>query len=116
MGSLLVGTSFAKGLSISLNIPLIEVNHLQAHILVPFIKETNLETEKLQFPYICLLVSGGHTQIVVVNDYLKMKVIGNTIDDAAGEAFDKCAKILGFPYPGGPRIDKLAKDGNPNKF
>ena len=116
MGSLLVGTSFAKGLALSLNKPLIEVNHLQAHVLVPFIKDNNIENKELEFPYLCLLVSGGHTQIVCVNNYLDMKIMGNTIDDAAGEAFDKCAKILGFPYPGGPRIDKLAKDGDPGRF
>ncbi len=116
MGSLLVGTSFAKGLALSLNIPLIEVNHLQAHILVPFIKEMNKNFEQIEFPFLCLLVSGGHTQIVLVKDYLEMNIIGNTIDDAAGEAFDKCAKILGFEYPGGPRIDKLAAEGNENKF
>ena len=116
MGSLLVGTSFAKGLAISLKIPLIEVNHLQAHILVPFIKEIEGQNKALNFPFICLLVSGGHTQLVIVKDYLKMEIIGNTIDDAAGEAFDKCAKILDFPYPGGPRIDKLAKEGDPFKF
>jgi N6-L-threonylcarbamoyladenine synthase len=116
MGSLLVGTSFAKGLAISLNVPLIEVNHLQAHILVPFIKEPNVKKEDILFPFLCLLVSGGHTQIVLVKDYLQMEIIGNTIDDAAGEAFDKCAKILSFPYPGGPMIDKLAKDGKADKF
>ena len=116
MGSLLVGTSFAKGLSLSLNIPLIEVNHLQAHILVPFIDNSGITNTKLKFPYLCLLVSGGHTQIVKVNSHLEMEIIGKTIDDAAGEAFDKCAKIMGFPYPGGPEIDKLSVTGNPAKF
>lgn len=114
LGSLLVGTSFAKGLSLSRNIPLIEINHLQAHILVHFIKN---EDEKYpKFPFLCLLVSGGHTQIVLVKDYLSMEVIGATIDDAAGEAFDKCAKVIGLPYPGGPHVDKLAKEGNTNAF
>ena len=116
MGSLLVGTSFAKGLAISLNIPLIEVNHLQAHILVPFIKNSTSNDKEPELPYLCLLVSGGHTQIVKVNKYLEMEIIGNTIDDAAGEAFDKCAKILGFQYPGGPRIDKLSVEGNTERF
>lgn len=116
LGSLLVGTSFAKGFAVSRNIPLIEVNHLQAHILAHFIQK-KAETKILpQFPFLCLLVSGGHTQLVVVNDYLDMKIIGQTIDDAAGEAFDKCAKILGLPYPGGPLIDKYSKIGNPEAF
>jgi N6-L-threonylcarbamoyladenine synthase len=116
MGSLLVGASFAKGLSLSLGIPLIEVNHLQAHILANFIMEKNAANRVPKFPFICLLVSGGHTQLVLVKDYLNMRIIGQTIDDAAGEAFDKCAKILGLPYPGGPVIDKLAMDGNPEAF
>lgn len=116
MGSLLVGTSFAKGLAISLNVPLIEVNHLQGHILGNFVLEYDRENSVPSFPFLCLLVSGGHSQLVVVRDYLKMEVIGQTIDDAAGEAFDKSAKILGLPYPGGPLIDKLAKDGNPEAF
>lgn len=116
MGSLLVGTSFAKGLAISLNVPLIEVNHLQGHILGNFILEYDKENSVPSFPFLCLLVSGGHSQLVVVRDYLEMEVVGQTIDDAAGEAFDKSAKILGLPYPGGPLIDKLAKEGNPEAF
>lgn len=114
LGSLLVGASFAKGLSLSLDIPLIEINHLQAHILVHFIKQN--EKKQPSFPFLCLLISGGHTQIIKVADFFDMEVIGSTIDDAAGEAFDKCAKILGLPYPGGPHVDKLAKNGNPHKF
>lgn len=111
MGSLLVGTSFAKAFALGLNIPLIEVNHMQGHILAHFI-----EGESPSFPFLCLTVSGGHTQIVLVNDFFDMKVIGETIDDAAGEAFDKAAKILGLPYPGGPLIDKYAREGNPEAF
>ncbi len=114
MGSLLVGTSFAKSLSMGLNIPLIEVNHMQAHILAHFIDEENYD--KPQFPFLALTISGGHTQIVKVNDFFEMEVIGQTIDDAVGEAFDKSAKILGFPYPGGPLIDKFAQEGNPKTF
>jgi N6-L-threonylcarbamoyladenine synthase len=113
LGSLLVGNSFAKGLALGLNKPLIEVNHMQAHILAHFI-EDNASTPS--FPFLCLTVSGGHTQIVLVKDYLKMEIIGQTIDDAAGEAFDKAAKMLGLPYPGGPLIDKHAKNGNQNKY
>ncbi|HEX2936865.1 MAG TPA: tRNA (adenosine(37)-N6)-threonylcarbamoyltransferase complex transferase subunit TsaD [Bacteroidales bacterium] len=116
MGSLLVGTSFAKGLSISLDVPMIEVNHLQGHILGNFILEYDRENSVPSFPFLCLLVSGGHSQLVVVRDHLNMEVVGQTIDDAAGEAFDKSAKILGLPYPGGPLIDKLAKEGNPEAF
>jgi N6-L-threonylcarbamoyladenine synthase len=115
LGSLLVGSSFAKGFSIAQNIPLIEVNHLQGHILAHFIKDKSIVGHPA-FPFLCLLVSGGHTQLVVVHDYLKMEIIGQTIDDAAGEAFDKCAKIMGLPYPGGPVIDKLAMSGNPLAF
>lgn len=113
LGSLLVGTSFSKAMSMSLDIPLIEVNHMQGHVLSNFIdgKESSPP-----FPFLCLTVSGGHTQIVLVEDYFKMKVIGETIDDAAGEAFDKVAKILGLPYPGGPLVDKHAQNGNPDKF
>ena len=114
MGSLLVGTSFAKSLSLGLNIPLIEVNHMQAHILAHFIDEENFK--KPTFPFLAMTISGGHTQIVKVSDYFKMEVIGQTIDDAVGEAFDKSAKILGLPYPGGPLIDKNAKLGNPKAF
>jgi len=116
LGSLLVGTSFAKSFALAMDIPLIEVNHLQAHILVHFIKQFEKENNQPEFPFLCLLVSGGHTQIVVVNDYLDMQIIGQTIDDAAGEAFDKCAKVTGLPYPGGPVIDKNAKQGNKEAF
>ncbi|MFP5470458.1 MAG: tRNA (adenosine(37)-N6)-threonylcarbamoyltransferase complex transferase subunit TsaD, partial [Bacteroidia bacterium] len=115
MGSLLVGTSFAKGLSKGLNIPLIEVNHMQGHVLAHFIKDTDNKPSP-EFPFLCLTVSGGHTQIVLVKSHLEMEIVGETIDDAAGEAFDKAAKVLGLPYPGGPLIDKYAKEGNPNKF
>jgi N6-L-threonylcarbamoyladenine synthase len=111
LGALLVGTSFAKALALSLNIPLIEVNHMQAHVLAHFI-----EDPKPTFPFLCLTVSGGHTQLVWVTSPLQMEVIGETQDDAVGEAFDKTAKLIGLPYPGGPLIDKLAKEGNPNKF
>lgn len=112
LGSLLVGTSFSKGFALAAGIPLIEINHLQAHILVHFIKDRTREIPSPGFPFLCLLVSGGHTQIVVVRDYLDMEIIGQTIDDAAGEAFDKCAKIMGLPYPGGPWVDKHAKEGS----
>lgn len=115
LGSLLVGTSFAKGMAIGLNIPLIDVNHLHAHVLSHFIKETPEDTTP-QFPYLCLLVSGGNSQIILVRSADDMEILGKTIDDAAGEAFDKCAKIMGLPYPGGPYIDKLAAEGDPNKF
>ena len=115
MGSLLVGTSFAKAFAMGLNIPLIEVNHMQGHILAHFI-EDETEKEKPDFPFLCLTVSGGHTQIVLVKDFFDMTVIGETIDDAAGEAFDKAAKIMKLPYPGGPLIDKYAKEGNPHAF
>ncbi len=114
MGSLLVGTSFAKSLALGLQIPLIDVNHMQAHILAHFIKEEG--TTPPPFPFLCLTISGGHTQIVKVSDYFKMEILGETIDDAVGEAFDKSAKILGLPYPGGPLIDKYAKLGNPKAF
>jgi len=113
MGSLLVGSSFAKSLSLALNIPLIAVNHMQAHILAHFIEEGN---EKPTFPFLALTISGGHTQIVKVNDFFDMEIIGETTDDAVGEAFDKSAKILGLPYPGGPLVDKYAKLGNPKAF
>jgi N6-L-threonylcarbamoyladenine synthase len=116
MGSLLVGSSFAKGFALSRNIPLIDINHLQGHVLVHFINEIGKENRHPQFPFLCLLVSGGHTQIIVVKSHLEMEIIGQTIDDAAGEAFDKCAKVMGLPYPGGPMIDKLAKDGDANAF
>ncbi len=116
MGSLLVGVSFAKAMSMALNIPLIEVNHLQAHILAHFIQSPNEEYRCPSFPFLCLTVSGGHTQIVLVKDHLKMEIIGQTQDDAAGEAFDKAAKIMGLPYPGGPLVDKYAKEGDADAF
>ncbi len=114
MGSLLVGSSFAKSMSMALNIPLIEVNHMQGHILAHFIEDANESSPN--FPFLCLTVSGGHTQIVKVSDYFEMEVLGETIDDAAGEAFDKAGKILGLDYPAGPIIDKLSREGNPEKF
>lgn len=116
MGSLLVGVSFAKGLCISLSRPLISVNHLQGHILAHFIQEEGKERELPDFPFLCLLVSGGNSQIVRVNAYNDMEIIGKTIDDAAGETIDKCSKFMGFGYPGGPIIDKLAREGNPKAF
>ncbi len=132
LGSLLVGTSFAKGLALSLGIPLIDVNHLQGHVLAHFIKEPQQQASDavqssplwggqeggsgLSFPFLCLLVSGGNSQILKVKAYNDMEIIGQTIDDAAGEAFDKCAKVIGLPYPGGPWIDRLAKEGNPKAF
>ena len=132
LGSLLVGTSFAKGLALAQDIPLVEVNHLQAHILAHFIEakgeRQEAKGERLEakgedtgnrgpsFPFLCLLVSGGNSQIVLVKDHYTMEIIGQTIDDAAGEAFDKCAKIMGLPYPGGPWIDRLAKEGNAEAF
>ncbi|WP_319480666.1 tRNA (adenosine(37)-N6)-threonylcarbamoyltransferase complex transferase subunit TsaD [uncultured Draconibacterium sp.] len=116
LGSLLVGTSFAKGFSLASKIPLIEVNHLQGHVLALFIKENGVEYNPPKFPFLCLLVSGGNSQIILVRDYLDMEVIGQTIDDAAGEAFDKCAKVMGLPYPGGPHVDRLAKEGDPQRF
>ncbi|GAA4279070.1 tRNA (adenosine(37)-N6)-threonylcarbamoyltransferase complex transferase subunit TsaD [Aquimarina mytili] len=114
MGSLLVGTSFAKSLALALDIPLIDVNHMQAHILAHFIDED--EFDKPEFPFLAMTISGGHTQIVKVNDHFDMEIIGETIDDAVGEAFDKSAKILGLPYPGGPLIDRYAQLGNPKAF
>lgn len=116
LGSLLVGTSFAKGFAQALDIPLIDVNHLQAHVLAHFIREEDKEAHIPEFPFLCLLVSGGNSQIILVRNYNDMEVIGQTIDDAAGEAFDKCAKVMGLPYPGGPHIDRLAKEGNPTAF
>lgn len=115
LGSLLVGTSFAKGLSIGLGAKLIDVNHLHAHVLSHFIKR---DTDDIvpEFPYLCLLVSGGNSQIILVEDFNKMKILGKTIDDAAGEAFDKCAKVMGLPYPGGPHIDRLAARGDNKRF
>jgi N6-L-threonylcarbamoyladenine synthase len=116
LGSLLVGTSFAKSFSLGLGIPLIEVDHLQAHILAHFIQNSEGSRPVPSFPFLCLTISGGHTQIVLIKDYLQTEIIGKTIDDAAGEAFDKAAKILGLPYPGGPVIDWLAADGDPYRF
>ncbi len=116
LGSLLVGTSFAKGLSMSLNKPLVEVNHLQGHILANFIKQYGQENRQPEFPYLCLLVSGGNSQIVRVNSPLEYEILGQTIDDAVGEAFDKCAKMMGLGYPGGPIVDRLAKEGDPLKY
>lgn len=116
LGSLLVGTSFAKGFALALGIPLIEVNHLQAHVLSHFIIDRERKNKIPSFPFLCLLVSGGHTRIIVLKNHLEMEVIGNTIDDAAGEAFDKCGKVMGFPYPAGPIIDKLAREGNSEAF
>jgi len=116
MGSLLVGTSFAKGFSQALQIPLVDVNHLQGHVLAHFIQEKEVAFNPPKFPFLCLLVSGGNSQIVLVKSHFEMEVIGQTIDDAAGEAFDKCAKVIGLPYPGGPVIDRLAKEGDANAF
>ena len=116
VGSLLVGVSFTKGLSIARNIPMVEVNHLQGHILSHFIDLPDRTLPHPDFPFLCLLVSGGHTQIVRVDSPLEMQIIGTTIDDAAGEAFDKCAKVMGLPYPGGPVIDRLAQQGDPRAF
>ena len=112
LGSLLVGTSFAKGFALGRNIPLIEVNHLQAHVLAHFILTEGKPKRLPSFPFLCLLVSGGHTRIILMRSHLEMEVLGNTIDDAAGEAFDKCGKVMGFPYPAGPLIDKLAAEGD----
>lgn len=116
LGSLLVGTSFAKGFAFAQNIPMLEVNHLHGHVLAHFVQEPNVEKKLPQFPFLCLLVSGGHSQIVVVKNYFEMEVIGQTIDDAAGEAFDKCGKVMNLPYPSGPVIDRYAKLGNPKAF
>ncbi|MFA5815430.1 MAG: tRNA (adenosine(37)-N6)-threonylcarbamoyltransferase complex transferase subunit TsaD [Bacteroidales bacterium] len=122
MGSLLVGASFSKGFAVARNIPLIAVNHLQGHILALFIRRNTdnrqpiTDNSQPSFPFLCLLVSGGHTQILIVRDHLDMEIIGQTIDDAAGEAFDKCGKVIGLPYPAGPVIDKLAKEGDPLAF
>ncbi|WP_420600884.1 tRNA (adenosine(37)-N6)-threonylcarbamoyltransferase complex transferase subunit TsaD [Flagellimonas sp.] len=114
MGSLLVGTSFAKSLALGLTIPLIEVNHMEAHILAHFIEEEDMRAP--EFPFLAMTISGGHTQIVRVNNYFDMEVLGETLDDAVGEAFDKSAKLMGLPYPGGPLVDKYAKEGNPKAF
>lgn len=116
LGSLLVGTSFAKGYALAADVPMIEINHLQGHVLAHYIKEEGAENRQPAFPHICLLVSGGNSQLILVKNHLEMEVIGQTIDDAAGEAFDKCAKVMGMPYPGGPMIDRLAKEGNPDAY
>ena len=116
MGSLLVGVSFAKGFARSLNIPLIDVNHLNGHVLSHFIKAEDEENRQPNFPFLCLLVSGGNSQIILVKAYNDMEILGQTIDDAAGEAIDKCSKVMGLGYPGGPIIDKLARQGNPKVF
>ena len=116
LGSLLVGTSFAKALALSLNIPMVMVNHLQGHILAGFVRQKDVPVREPAFPYLCLLVSGGNSQIVKVNSPLEYEILGQTIDDAVGEAFDKCSKMLGLGYPGGPVIDRLAKLGNPDRF
>lgn len=115
LGSLLVGTSFAKGLSLGLRVPIVDVNHLHGHVLSHFVRRK--EGDRVpEFPFLCLLVSGGNSQIVLVKGYSDMEILGQTIDDAAGEAFDKCAKVMGLPYPGGPHIDRLAAEGNPDAF
>ena len=116
MGSLLVGVSFAKGMARALGIPMIDVNHLQGHVLAHFIKESEDDTDKPEYPFLCLLVSGGNSQIIRVNAYNNMEVLGQTIDDAAGEAIDKCSKVMGLGYPGGPIIDRLARQGNPKAY
>ena len=115
LGSLLVGTSFAKGLAVGLDKPLIDVNHLHAHVLSHFIKKGPSDVVP-EFPFMCLLISGGNSQIVIAKSPYEMEIVGKTIDDAAGEAFDKCAKVMGLPYPGGPHIDRLAAIGNPEAF
>lgn len=115
LGSLLVGTSFAKGLSLACRIPLIDVNHLHGHVLSHFIRESE-DDEVPEYPFLCLLVSGGNSQLILVKNYNDMEILGRTIDDAAGEAFDKCAKVMGLPYPGGPHIDRLAAEGDPTRF
>lgn len=115
LGSLLVGTSFAKGMSLGLRVPIIDVNHLHGHVLSHFVRRQP-DDEVPEYPFLCLLVSGGNSQLILVRNYNDMEVIGRTIDDAAGEAFDKCAKVMGLPYPGGPHIDRLAAEGNPKKF
>lgn len=116
LGSLLVGTSFAKGFALAREVPLIEVNHLMAHVMAHFILEKDRDNRIPSFPFLCLLVSGGHTRIIILKSHMDMEMIGNTIDDAAGEAFDKCGKLMGFPYPAGPLIDKLALSGNKDAF
>ncbi len=115
IGSLLVGTSFAKGMSIGLGIPIVDVNHLHGHVLSHFIREKE-DDEVPEFPYLCLLISGGNSQLIIVRSPEEMEIIGRTIDDAAGEAFDKCAKVMGLPYPGGPHVDRLAQEGDAGRF
>ncbi len=115
LGSLLVGTSFAKGLSLGLRTPIIDVNHLHGHVLSHFVRK-NADDRVPEYPFLCLLISGGNSQIILVRNYDDMEILGQTIDDAAGEAFDKCAKVMGLPYPGGPHIDRLAAEGNPDRF
>lgn len=115
IGSLLVGTSFAKGLSLGLRIPIIDVNHLHGHVLAHFVRQQP-DDRVPEFPYLCLLISGGNSQLIMVRGYNDMEILGRTIDDAAGEAFDKCAKVMGLPYPGGPHIDRLAAEGDPKRF
>lgn len=116
LGSLLVGASFTKGFAQALDIPLIEVDHLQAHVLAHFISQGQADEKMPDFPFLCLMVSGGNSQIILVKSYFEMEILGQTIDDAAGEAFDKCAKVMGLPYPGGPHIERLAQSGNPTAF
>ena len=115
LGSLLVGTSFAKGMSLGLRIPLVDVNHLHGHVLSHFIRKEVSDTVP-EYPFLTLLISGGNSQLILVRGYNDMEILGATIDDAAGEAFDKCAKVMGLPYPGGPHIDRLAKEGDPSRF
>ncbi|MDE7458404.1 MAG: tRNA (adenosine(37)-N6)-threonylcarbamoyltransferase complex transferase subunit TsaD, partial [Muribaculaceae bacterium] len=115
LGSLLVGTSFAKGMSLGLRIPIVDVNHLHGHVLSHFVRQQP-DDEVPEFPFLCLLISGGNSQIILVRDFNDMEVLGQTIDDAAGEAFDKCAKVMGLPYPGGPHIDRLAAEGDATRF
>ena len=115
IGSLLVGTSFAKGLSLGLRVPIIDVNHLHGHVLAHFVRQ-QADDRVPEFPYLCLLISGGNSQLIMVRGYNDMEILGRTIDDAAGEAFDKCAKVMGLPYPGGPHIDRLAAEGDPKRF
>ena len=116
LGSLLVGVNFAKGMSQALGIPMVDVNHLQGHVMAHFVQQPGEDRPVPHFPFLCLLVSGGNSQIILVHSPLEMEIIGKTIDDAAGEAFDKCAKVMGLGYPGGPVVDRLAKEGNPHAF
>ena len=115
LGSLLVGTSFAKGLSLGLRIPIVDINHLQGHVLSHFVRRKP-DDRVPEYPFLCLLISGGNSQLILVKNYNDMEILGQTIDDAAGEAFDKCAKVMGLPYPGGPHIDRLASEGDPKRF